>query len=118
MRRLDGAWRILTDRATFCAKCHLLGEQRLPEESRAIRAPDLTRVAGRLRPDYLRRWLAEPKAILPYTAMPSLFPREGPPLGQDLFPVPSREQLDAVVTLLLNYDWYQRNRQPTPARRE
>jgi hypothetical protein len=49
--------------------------------------------------------------VLPYTAMPAQFPPAGPPLGQDLFPATSREQLDAVANLLLHYDqyWQQRN---------
>ena len=33
-------------------------------------APDLSKVQFRLRPDYIRKWIANPKTILPYTAMP------------------------------------------------
>ena len=73
-------------------------------------APKLDDVAGRLRPEYVHRWLAEPKSVLPYTAMPAHFPPTGPPLGQDLFPGSSREQLDAVTELLIRYDEYIRQR--------
>ena len=42
--------------------------------------------------------------------MPAHFPPTGPPLGQDLFPGSSREQLDAVTELLIRYDEYIRQR--------
>jgi hypothetical protein len=70
----------------------------------------LDQVSWRLRPEALRQWLANPKSVLPYTGMPVNFPPEGPPLGQDLFEGTSREQLDAVTDLLLNYDGYMRSR--------
>ena len=99
---LDGAMRLVRDRTMFCGKCHLLDSDdvgqagNLPQagqvgnlphaaRNRTLLAPRLDRVAGRLRPEYLRRWLANPKSVLPYTAMPALFPSTGPPLGQDLF---------------------------------
>jgi hypothetical protein len=104
--RLDDAMRIVIDRTTFCAKCHLIGDFSPGGEVRTVLAPRLDRVAGRLRPEYLRRWLANPKAALPYTTMPVNFPPIGPPLGQDLFEGESVEQIDAVTDLLLNYDWY------------
>lgn len=102
-RRLADARRILTDHTTYCAKCHLIGDSRPGGESRTILAPNLADAGQRLRPEYLRRWLANPKSVLPYTAMPVNFPPGGPPLGQDLFPGTSREQLDAVMDLLLHY---------------
>jgi len=111
--RLDDAMRVLIDRQTYCAKCHLIGEFGPGGENRTILAPDLERVGRRIRPDYVRRWLASPKSVLPYTAMPVNFPPTGDPLGQDLFPGSSMEQLDAVVDLLLNYDWYVRSRTKT-----
>ena len=107
--RLDRAMKLVLDRDTFCAKCHLIGDYR-PTGNRTLLAPKLDDVAGRLRPEYVRRWLAEPKSVLPYTAMPAHFPSTGPPLGQDLFPGSSREQLDAVTELLIRYDEYVRQR--------
>ena len=64
----------------------------------------------RIRPEYLRRWLANPKSVLPYTAMPVNFPPTGEPLGQDLYRASSAEQLDALVELLLDYEWYMSRR--------
>jgi cbb3-type cytochrome oxidase cytochrome c subunit len=102
-RRLDLARKLVHDRTTFCAKCHVIGDRQPGGQARTVLAPDLATVGQRRRPDYLRRWLANPRAVLPYTAMPVNFPPAGPPLGQDLFPGTSREQLDAVWELLLDY---------------
>ena len=66
----------------------------------------LDRVGGRIRPEYLRRWLANPKSALPYTGMPVNFPPSGPPLGQEFFDGTSIEQIEAVADLLLNFDEY------------
>ena len=66
--------------------------------------------SARIRPDYLRRWLANPKSRLPYTGMPVNFPPTGASMGQDLFEGSSLEQLDAVTDLLLSYDWYIKGR--------
>lgn len=104
----DRAWALITDRTTFCAKCHVINDLRPSGESRTVLAPDLTLAARRLRGPFLRRWLASPKSVLPYTAMPANFPPSGEPLGSELFPAGSGEQLDAVTELLLHYDEYAR----------
>ena len=105
----SGAMRLLTDRKTFCAKCHRIGDYN-PGGSPSTMAPDLEQVGRRIRPDYLRRWLTDPKSELPYTAMPVNFPPTGPPLGQDLAPATSDQQIDALTELLLNYDDYVKRR--------
>jgi len=107
---LQRALALLVDRRTFCAKCHLIGDFSPGGETRTTLAPNLDRVGRRLRPEHLRRWLANPRAMLPYTAMPVNFPLTGPPHGQDIFPGASIEQLDAVLALLLDYDWYMSHR--------
>jgi len=104
--RYHRAAKFLFDRTTYCAKCHLIGDSSPGGENRTVLAPALDQVGRRIRPEYLRRWLANPKSALPYTAMPANFPPTGAPLGQDIYPGPSLEQLDAVLELLLNYDWY------------
>jgi len=106
---MDRAMRFVTDRTTYCAKCHLIGDFTPGGEIRTTLAPDLAQVAGRIRPDYLRRWLASPKSVLPYTAMPVNFPPDQR-MGQDIYPAPSLEQLDAVMDLLLDYDGYVKGR--------
>lgn len=102
--------RIVVDRTTFCAKCHRIGDYSPGGEMQTILAPDLAQVGRRIRPEYLRRWLADPRSILPYTGMPVNFPPEGAPLGQDLMPAASRDQLEAVADLLLHYDAYWQSR--------
>lgn len=108
--RLDDAMRVVIDRTTFCAKCHLVGDYSPGGEIATVLGPRLDRAGGRLRPAYVRRWLANPKTILPYTGMPVNFPPTGPPLGQDLLEGESIEQVDAVMDLLLNYDAYMNRR--------
>ena len=108
--RFDRVMRLVIDRTTYCGKCHVIGDFSPGGDVQTILAPDLEQVGRRLRPDYLRRWLANPKSVLPYTGMPVNFPPEGPPMGQELYQGSSREQLDAVSQLLLNYDWYLRRR--------
>jgi len=113
--RLDRAMRLMLDRTTYCGKCHTIGNDASAGQNRTVLAPRLDEVGRRLRPEYLRRWLADPKSVLPYTAMPSLFSASGKPLGQDVFPGSSRQQLDAVIELLLRYEEYMKQRTPTSA---
>jgi len=108
--RLDDAMRILADSKTFCAKCHLIGDYGPGGGIRTTLAPNLDEVHRRLRPEYVRRWVANPRATLPYTGMPVNFPPAGEPLGQDLFPGSSLKQLDTVTDLLLHYDGYLKSR--------
>ncbi|NQU23746.1 MAG: c-type cytochrome [Candidatus Nealsonbacteria bacterium] len=104
--RHDEAINVLIDTKTFCAKCHLIGDFSPGGEVRTILAPDLEQVGRRIRPEYIRRWLANPKSALPYTGMPVNFPPRGDPMGQDLLPGSSVEQLDVVADLLRDYDAY------------
>jgi len=106
LERMQRAMRLVIDRTTYCAKCHVIGDYRPGGEVQTTLAPDLTEVGPRLRADYLYRWLAHPQAVLPYTAMPVNFPPVGGPLDASVFPGTSREQLDTVMDLLLNYNWY------------
>lgn len=99
--RLQDALKIVVDN-NYCIKCHLLGDF-VPPGSAAALAPNLDRVHQRLRPDFLQKWLANPKRLLPYTGMPVNFPRDKP-ADQNLFRGSSEEQLQAIVDLLLNWD--------------
>lgn len=108
--RLDAAFRLLTDRKTFCAKCHLIGDYSPGDEVQTTLAPRLDRAGERIRAEYLKQWIANPKRLLPYTGMPVNFPPGGPPVGQDLLPGSSPEQIDAVVHLLLHYGEYLQQR--------
>lgn len=105
-RRIESALKIIEQRNVDCTSCHRIGDYTPGEDVKATLAPNLEQVDSRLQPDYLRRWLANPKAVLPYTRMTRNFDPMQPPLGQETFPVPAIQQLDAVTDLLLNYHWY------------
>jgi hypothetical protein len=75
----------------------------------AARAPNLERIHKRIRPDFLRQWLALPPSKLPYTNMPANFERNQA-TNQNLYHGTTAEQLDAVVDLMLNYDQVMKNR--------
>jgi cytochrome c2 len=107
--RLDEAMNIVTS-TQYCVQCHLIGDYK-PEGSPRALAPDLGLVQYRLRPEYLRDWIANPKRILPYTSMPVnvVYDPNSETLGgveQNLFVGTSVEQVDALVDLLMNYGDY------------
>lgn len=66
--------------------------------------------SSNVHPEYVRRWLANPKAVLPQTSMPVNLPPTGDPMGQDLIHGTSLQQLEAVRDLLLNFDGHLRGR--------
>lgn len=99
-QRMADALKIVTDN-NFCIKCHLLGDF-APTGANSAKAPQLSEVSRRLRPDYVLDWVANPKRILPYTGMPVNIPADKP-VSQELFKGDSMQQLEGVVDLLLNY---------------
>jgi hypothetical protein len=101
--RLTDALKIVTDN-NYCVKCHLVGDFE-PAGSDRAKGPQLGLVYERMRPEYLKAWIANPKRILPYTAMPVNIPHDKP-VSQGLFKGTSEQQLNALVDFLLNYDRY------------
>lgn len=101
--RLSQALKIMTDN-NYCVKCHFIGDF-APAGAVAAMAPQLDRVSQRLRPEFLQKWLGNPKRLLPYTGMPVNFPPDKP-ADQKLFAGSSEDQLNAVVDLLLNWPTY------------
>ncbi|MCS6806786.1 MAG: c-type cytochrome [Acidobacteriota bacterium] len=66
---------LFTSKAAPCLKCHMTGN---PAHDRLATAPNFLLAAERLKPDWTARWLIDPQAIAPGTAMPSgLFKRDG-----------------------------------------
>ncbi len=107
--RLDAAMEIVTS-TQYCVQCHLIGDF-VPEGSPRAHAPNLGMAQYRLRPEYVRDWIANPKRILPYTSMPVnvVYDPNSETLGgveQNLFTGTSVEQVDALVDLLMNYGDY------------
>jgi cytochrome c2 len=99
--RMRDALKIVTDN-NFCIKCHLLGDFD-PAGSVRAKAPQLSDVYQRLRPEWTLDWIANPKRIMPYTGMPVNVPY-GKPVSQELYRGDSEQQLAAVVDLLLNWN--------------
>jgi hypothetical protein len=92
----------------FCVKCHLVADYSPPGSNRA-KAPNLADVYRRLRPEFVRNWIANPKMILPYTSMPVNIPYQDPPaILSQLYHGSNVEQVQALSDLLMNYDQYAR----------
>jgi hypothetical protein len=114
--RFDHVMNIVTS-SNYCVQCHIVGDFE-PKTSDRAKAPDLSVVNARLRPDYLKRWIANPKQILPYTPMPvnvkynAQDPKFLGGVEQKLYRGTSLEQLDALVDLLMNYQVYTKERAP------
>ncbi|HSH95390.1 MAG TPA: c-type cytochrome [Roseimicrobium sp.] len=53
-----------------CINCHAFRDEPAISD---IRGPEMTELAGRLRRDWMRRWLLDPGRVQPGTAMPSFF---------------------------------------------
>lgn len=111
--RFHDAMRIVVNN-NYCVKCHLV-EDFAPTGSERAKAPNLAMTYRRLRPEYLRQWIANPKSILPYTSMPVNLPYDpdAPNLGgvsQDLYHGTSIDQVDGLVDLLMNFDEYAKER--------
>src|SRR5216683_1926842 len=59
--------------AAPCLKCHATGD---PAHDRTATAPNFLQARGRLKADWMERWILDPQAISPGTSMPSgLFKR-------------------------------------------
>ncbi len=85
-----------------CLKCHLVGD---PRHDRFATAPNFLLAGERLKPGWTARWMLDPQAISPGTAMPSgLFRREG---DHWIFAGPSPESFKGYtkdqVQLLVRY---------------
>lgn len=107
--RFADAMRVITN-SQYCVQCHIVGDYNPTKEQRG-KGPNLAAAYQRLRADYLRRWVARPAGILPYTGMPVVFTDNpdqpgGTNVPQSLYHGTSLEQLDAVVDLLVNYDQF------------
>jgi cytochrome c551/c552 len=65
---------LFSSTAAPCLKCHSTGD---PAHDRTATAPNFLQARGRLKPDWMERWIIDPQAISPGTSMPSgLFKRE------------------------------------------
>jgi hypothetical protein len=112
--RLDDAMKIVINKKSFCAQCHIIADFQ-PDGQGLNRGPNLADVYRRLRPGYLRDWIANTKMILPYTGMPVNFGYE--PHVQQHSKIPAadfagdgEEAVEALVDLLMNFDHYSKQK--------
>lgn len=100
---LDASWLVLN--GPLCRKCHSVGGNFVTETdpSQVKRGPNLQRVERRLRPDFTKIWIHNPKWILPYTSMPQNFPAGGQSAMVELFNGSNLRQEAATVDALFNY---------------
>jgi cytochrome c551/c552 len=73
-KETDMARSLFSSTAAPCLKCHATGD---PAHDNTATAPNFLQAKGRLKPDWVERWIIDPQAISPGTSMPSgLFKRE------------------------------------------
>jgi cytochrome c551/c552 len=73
-KETDMARSLFSSPAAPCLKCHATGD---PTHDKTATAPNFLQANGRLKPDWVERWIIDPQAISPGTSMPSgLFKRE------------------------------------------
>lgn len=106
-----GTGQELAANAVNCYQCHFHDGQDPEQAGDPIAwAPDLAYSRERLREDWLADWLGNPNLIYPGTAMPGNFGAD-PPQYQETYPESTnRQQIDAVLDFLYNFD-----RAPTPS---
>jgi cytochrome c2 len=85
-----------------CAKCHPTGDY-VPKEGEVSTqdlAPDLTKARGRLKPEWIVAWLADPGKIQQGTRMPTFFPDGQSPLP-DVLGGDANRQMVAIRDYLM-----------------
>ena len=96
---------MMANKGSPCIQCHAIGQFKPTGGEQVVNGPDLRQVATRFRPGYLETWIANPKRLVPYTAMPQNIVPHGTPQ----IPVPKTfenqpiEMVRAIRDTLLNY---------------
>jgi cbb3-type cytochrome oxidase cytochrome c subunit len=102
---LADGWLMMTNKASPCLQCHAIGQFKPSGGAQVVNGPDLRGVASRFRPEYLAEWIANPRRLVPYTAMPQNIAPHG--TVQILVPKTFENQpfamVKAVRDTLLNY---------------
>ena len=102
---LGAGWTMMTNKASPCLQCHAIGQFKPSGGAAVVNGPDLRAVAARFQPGYLEAWLANPRRMLPFTAMP----QNVPPHADIQIPVPKTfenkpiDMVRAIRDTLLNY---------------
>jgi cytochrome c2 len=102
---LSAGWEMMSNKASPCIQCHAIGKLKPTGGETVVNGPDLRGVATRFRPEYLETWIANPRRLVPFTAMPqNVAPRTAVQI-----PVPKtfeNKPTDMVLAIrdtLLNY---------------
>ena len=82
--------------AYACTSCHSIGFNKTPAQ-----APNLHKVAGRLRPSWIKLWLRNPQKIIPGTIMPSFFTEDGKGIEPAYFGGDATKQIDALTKYVI-----------------
>jgi cbb3-type cytochrome oxidase cytochrome c subunit len=102
---LAAGWQMMTNKASPCLQCHAIGQFKPSGGDQVVNGPDLRGVAPRFRPDYLLAWIANPRRLVPFSAMPQNIAAHG--TVQILVPKTFENQpfdmVKAVRDTLLNY---------------
>ncbi|MGA8347991.1 MAG: hypothetical protein WB773_09215, partial [Isosphaeraceae bacterium] len=102
---LGAGWSMMANKGSPCIQCHAIGQYKPTGGEQVVNGPDLRQVATRFRPGFLEMWIANPKRLVPYTAMP----QNVVPHGAPQLPVPRTfenqpiEMVRAIRDTLLNY---------------
>jgi cytochrome c551/c552 len=67
-KETDMARSLFSSTAAPCLKCHATGD---PSHDKIATAPNFLLAKERLKPDWVERWITDPQAVAPGTAMPS-----------------------------------------------
>jgi len=102
---LGAGWLMMTNKASPCLQCHAIGQFKPTGGAQVVNGPDLREVASRFRPEYLEAWTANPRRLLPFTAMPQNIAPHGTVqiLVPKTFENQPFEMVRAVRDTLLNY---------------
>jgi hypothetical protein len=102
---LAAGWSMMANKSSPCIQCHAIGQYKPTGGDQVVNGPDLRQVSSRFRPGFLEKWVANPKRLVPYTAMP----QNVVPHGVPQIPVPKTfenqplEMVRAIRDTLLNY---------------
>ena len=102
---LGAGWSMMANKGSPCIQCHAIGQYKPTGGEQVVNGPDLRQVSTRFRPGFLEMWIANPKRLVPYTAMP----QNVVPHGAPQLPVPRTfenqpiEMVRAIRDTLLNY---------------
>ncbi len=101
---LAESWKTLN--GPLCVKCHSLAGKKfkVSDPAKDIQGPNLNNVQNRLRSDWVKLWLYNPKWITPYTSMPLNYPLNNRTQFPDLFNGDPDAHVIGTRDALMNYN--------------